>query len=62
MEASGIPSRSKGHGKHHFDGASYFHAKRNTDGRIGLTISASLARQRDPGFVKLMAGLAMLID
>ena len=36
--------------------------KATVNGRIGLTISASLARQRDPGFVKLMAGLAMLID
>jgi hypothetical protein len=62
LKASEIPSRAKGHSKSHFDGISFLHAKRMTDGRISLTISASLVRQRDPGFMKLMSGLAMLVD
>ncbi len=62
LEACEIPSKAKGHSKSKIDGTHFQRAKRMTDGRICLTISASLVRQRDPGFMKLMAGLAMLVD
>ncbi len=57
-----IPSRARGHSKHHFDGDHYLHGKRMTNGLISLTISYGLVRQRDTSFANLMAELVMPTD
>lgn len=62
IDACNLPSRARGWAKHFYDGKEYWQAKRLTDGRVSLCISSSLARKRDPRFMNLMAGLAMLVD
>lgn len=62
LKACEIPSRARGHSKHHFDGTNYLHAKRMTNGLISLTISYGLVRQRDSGFADFMADLTVLAN
>lgn len=54
LEACEIPSRARGHSKSRFDGTTYLHAKRMTDGQVRLTISLDLVRQRDACFLNFM--------
>lgn len=54
LEACEVPSKARGHSKHHFNGATFLHAKRMTDGRVSLTISVDLVRQRDVRFMNFM--------
>lgn len=62
IDASDLPSRARGRSKHFYDGKEYWQARRLANGRVSFCISSSLARKRDPRFMNLMAGLAMLVD
>ena len=54
LEACEVPSKARGHSKGQFDGTTYLHAKRMTDGRVCLTISLDLVRQRDVMFSRFL--------
>lgn len=54
LEACEVPSKARGRTTGRFDGTTYLHAKRMTDGRVSLTISVDLVRQRDARFMNFM--------
>lgn len=54
LEACEVPSKARGRTTGRFDGVTFLHAKRMTDGRVSLTISLDLVRQRDVMFSRFL--------
>lgn len=54
LEACEVPSKARGRSIGRFDGTTFLHATRMTDGRVSLTISIDLVRQRDVMFSRFL--------
>jgi len=62
IESRDLPNLARGRRVRRCNGHDFQVATRMSDGRVRLSISAHLVRQRDAGFAKLLAGLAMFVD